>query len=442
MNGTDIVNAATPFDRVEKDAVAVCEFDETLFDPANRPDKMGFEMIAGESDRLGELIDLFVGHPNIAGLSGTAAAALPTSEAKPVLKPDVILLDRFIIFIQLAVHRRFIRLIRHGTFLSFVIFPHLFMTYFSRNGIFIFIITEKGYNNIIRQPKNGENMKPTVLFEDNHLLVVNKPIQIATMGLPAGEETLLTAAKDYIAAKYHKPGNVYLGVVSRLDVPVSGVVVFARTSKAAERLNEQFRKHSVEKIYLAVVDGLIPRSGTCRDWIREDERHRKCFVTRMISGVGDRQAGPEDKIGANRDRGAEANRQSGAAREAILHYRRLARVGSGSLVEVRLETGRKHQIRLQLSHLGYPIKGDRKYGSKTNLPAGIALHARRLTLRHPTTGEERRFQADIPRFWNDFGLTEKGVAAAENEGAKESPDERAETGPEEKPEGFREKFDI
>lgn len=119
-----------------------------------------------------------------------------------------------------------------------------------------------------------------VLYEDNHLLVLNKPIQIATMGLPKGEETLLTRAKAYIAAKYHKPGNVYLGVVSRLDVPVSGVVVFARTSKAADRLNEQFRAHTVEKIYLAAVDGCIPPEGTCRDLIKEDERHRKCYITR------------------------------------------------------------------------------------------------------------------------------------------------------------------
>ena len=222
-----------------------------------------------------------------------------------------------------------------------------------------------------------------VLYEDNHLLAVNKPIQLATMGLPAGEETLLTRAKEYIAAKYHKPGNVYLGVVSRLDVPVSGVVVFARTSKAADRLNEQFRAHTVEKVYLAAVDGCIPPEGTCRDWIKEDERHRKCYVTRDT---------------------AERNKQSGAAREAVLHYRRLSYTPKGSLVEVRLETGRKHQIRLQLSHLGYPIKGDRKYGSRTPLAAGIALHARSLALDHPTTKERLVFTAEPPAFWKDLGV--------------------------------------
>ncbi len=222
-----------------------------------------------------------------------------------------------------------------------------------------------------------------VLYEDNHLLVVNKPIRLATMGLPPGEETLLSRAKSYIAAKYHKPGNVYLGVVSRLDVPVSGVVVFARTSKAAERLNEQFRRHTVEKIYLAAVDGCIPPEGTCRDWIKEDERHRKCYVTR---------------------RSDEKNTQSGAAREAVLHYRRLSHTAKGSLVEVRLETGRKHQIRLQLSHLGYPVKGDRKYGSRTVLEAGIALHARSLSLEHPTTKERLTFTADPPKFWKELGV--------------------------------------
>ncbi|MGI5832569.1 MAG: RluA family pseudouridine synthase [Thermoguttaceae bacterium] len=222
-----------------------------------------------------------------------------------------------------------------------------------------------------------------VLYEDNHLLVLNKPIQIATMGLPKGEETLLTRAKAYIAAKYHKPGNVYLGVVSRLDVPVSGVVVFARTSKAADRLNEQFRAHTVEKIYLAAVDGCIPPEGTCRDLIKEDERHRKCYITRDPT---------------------EKNRQGGAAREAVLHFRRLSFTPKGSLVEVRLETGRKHQIRLQLSHLGYPIKGDRKYGSRTVLAAGIALHAQSLTLDHPISQERLTFTAEPPKFWKDLGV--------------------------------------
>ena len=222
-----------------------------------------------------------------------------------------------------------------------------------------------------------------VLYEDNHLLVVNKPIRLATMGLPAGEETLLSRAKAYIAAKYHKPGNVYLGVVSRLDVPVSGVVVFARTSKAADRLNEQFRAHTVEKIYLAAVDGSPPPEGTCRDWIKEDERHRKCYITRQ---------------------GEEKTSQSGAAREAVLHFRRLSRSAKGALLEVRLETGRKHQIRLQLSHRGYPVKGDRKYGSPTFLKAGIALHAKSLSLDHPITKERLTFTADPPAFWKELGV--------------------------------------
>ena len=219
-----------------------------------------------------------------------------------------------------------------------------------------------------------------ILYEDNHLLVVNKPAGMATMGLPDGEETLLTVAKEYVKSRYDKPGNVYLGVVSRLDVPVSGVVVFARTSKAAARLNDQFRDHTncraggnLEKIYHAMVEGNIsPKEGLLVNHLCEDERHRKMWVTA---------------------------RPTAASKEARLRYKCLKCAGNCSLLEVTLETGRKHQIRLQLSHQGHPILGDRKYFSITPFPQGIALHAKRLVIAHPVTREQLPFEAPLPPCW-------------------------------------------
>ncbi len=215
-----------------------------------------------------------------------------------------------------------------------------------------------------------------ILHEDNHLLVVVKPVGLATMGLGEGEETLLTRARDYVKKKYDKPGNVYLGVVSRLDVPVSGVVVFARTSKAAARLNDQFRDRTATKTYLALVEGTIePPEADCVDRIQEDERHRKVWITRDLIG-----------------------------KESKLSYRRLQRFPSCSLIVVRLETGRKHQIRVQLAHRNFPILGDRKYGARIEFPDGIALHAWKLALRHPIGGELLEFVAPIPTTWKKFGV--------------------------------------
>ena len=212
-----------------------------------------------------------------------------------------------------------------------------------------------------------------VLYEDNHLLAANKPPGLPTMGTPGGTETLLTLAKQYVGQKYHKPGNVYLGVVSRLDAPVTGVVLLARTSKAANRLTEQFRTHRVEKIYWALVEGVLrPDECTLVDWLGQDERHRCMHV------VGPTEPG---------------------AKQAELSYRRLAVLGGDTLLEVRLATGRKHQIRLQLAHRGHPILGDRKYGSRQGFAAGIALHARRLRVIHPVKGEPIELIAPIPSAW-------------------------------------------
>ena len=219
-----------------------------------------------------------------------------------------------------------------------------------------------------------------VLYEDNHLLVVNKPAGLPTMGVVGDRPSLLTVAKQYIKERYQKPGEVYLGIVSRLDASVTGVVVLARTSKAAARLNEQFRGREVEKLYWAVVEGEVgPREVSFRDFLVADERHRKMRV---------------------------ADRATPGAVEARLVVRGLQRLAAGTFVEVRLETGRKHQIRLQLASRGHPIVGDRKYGSRRPLAAGIALHARRLALRHPVRDEVIELVAPLPKSWRALGISD------------------------------------
>jgi len=218
-----------------------------------------------------------------------------------------------------------------------------------------------------------------ILYEDNHLLAVVKPAGLPTMGVAAGTENLLSLAKDYIKRKYRKPGNVYLGAMSRLDAPVSGVLLLARTSKAAARLTEQFRTRAVEKVYWAVLSGDVPPGGECVDWIVKDERHRRMHL---------------------------AAAETPAAQEARLSYRRLREVAGGWLVEIALETGRKHQIRLQLAERGFPVVGDRKYGSQAEFSLGIALHARRLVCTHPTRGQPLEFIAPLPRSWRNFGVVE------------------------------------
>jgi 23S rRNA pseudouridine1911/1915/1917 synthase len=218
-----------------------------------------------------------------------------------------------------------------------------------------------------------------VLYEDNHLLALVKPAGLPTMGTPEGQPTLLTLAKEYVKQRYQKPGNVYLGVVSRLDAPVTGIVLLARTSKAAARLTEQFRTRNVEKTYWALVEGVVePPDGRLINHLAEDERHRRMHV------VGPTMPG---------------------AKEARLTYRRLSVVDGNSLLEVELETGRKHQIRLQLSSHGHPVVGDRKYGSRLTFPNGVALHARRLAISHPTTGVRIELEAPLPPAWRHFGIT-------------------------------------
>ena len=219
-----------------------------------------------------------------------------------------------------------------------------------------------------------------VIYEDNHLLAVVKPAGLATMGLRSDKPTLLSVAKQYIKQRYDKPGNVYLGVVSRLDAPVTGIVFLARTAKAARRLTEQFRSRSVGKFYWALIEGPVRSASTrCVDWVAHDERHRRMhIVDRSIPG----------------------------AKEARLTYRRLRKLEGNSLLEVQPQTGRKHQIRLQLAHNVHPILGDRKYGSQLSFPSGIALHARRLVIAHPVKNEPLTLEVPVPRVWSTFGVVE------------------------------------
>ena len=215
-----------------------------------------------------------------------------------------------------------------------------------------------------------------ILYEDNHLLVVNKPAMLPTMGVAADKPSLLALAKDYLREKYDKPGNVYLGVVSRLDAPVTGVVLLARTSKAAARLTEAFKNRNVTKTYWGVVSGIPePLQGTLENYLRKDERHRKMHVT---------NAGAKD------------------AQLARLSYATMAEANDSALLQIQLDTGRKHQIRVQLAKLGHPIVGDRKYGSSIELGRGIALHSKRLELEHPVRKEQMSFEAPLPRTWRQL----------------------------------------
>ena len=212
----------------------------------------------------------------------------------------------------------------------------------------------------------------TVLYEDNHIIAVNKTCNEIVQGDKTGDTPLSEIVKAYIKDKYNKPGEVFLGVTHRLDRPTSGVVLFARTSKALTRLNAMFQSHEqIKKTYWAIVQG-CPKQTEARleNWLIRNEVQNKSYIT---------------KPNANN------------AKQAILEYRTLVRGENYTLLEVNLETGRHHQIRCQLAAIGCPVKGDLKYGAKRSNPdGGICLHARKIDFIHPVSKQEICITAPIP----------------------------------------------
>ena len=215
-----------------------------------------------------------------------------------------------------------------------------------------------------------------VVYEDNHIIIVNKQSGEIVQGDKTGDTPLSDIVKQYIKDKYNKPGNVFLGVVHRLDRPVSGLVVFAKTSKALSRLNEMFRTGDVHKTYWAIVKkNDIAPEATLTDWLTRNERQNKSYAH---------------------------NREGPGAKKAVLSYKVRSVSDNYMLLEVRLMTGRHHQIRCQLAHMGCPIKGDLKYGSPRSNPDGsISLMSRRVEFVHPVSKETIAVEAPVPndRLW-------------------------------------------
>lgn len=226
-----------------------------------------------------------------------------------------------------------------------------------------------------------EDMASRILYEDNHILVVNKKVGEIIQGDKTGDEPLCETFKAFIAQRDAKPGQVFVGLPHRLDRPVSGVTVLAKTSKALERLNAMFRDGEVHKFYWALVcKEPQPSAGELEDYLYRVERQNKSYVC---------------KPGAARK----------DAKLARLKYELIDRTERYFLVEVELLTGRHHQIRCQLSNIGCPIKGDLKYGApRSNPDGGISLHARRITFIHPVKKTEMTVEAPVPSTWKGISL--------------------------------------
>ncbi|MGL5272899.1 MAG: RluA family pseudouridine synthase [Phocaeicola sp.] len=221
----------------------------------------------------------------------------------------------------------------------------------------------------------------TVVYEDNHLIVVNKAASEIVQGDKTGDTPLSDTVKEYLKQKYNKPGNVFVGVVHRLDRPVSGLVVFAKTSKALTRLNEMFRKNEVKKSYWAVVRNMPPTpEAELVHYLVRNEKQNKSYAY---------------------------DKEMKDSKKAILSYKLIGHSQNYYLLEIDLQTGRHHQIRCQLAKIGCVIKGDLKYGSpRSNPDASICLHARRIKFVHPVSKELIELTAPVPEgnLWNGFEI--------------------------------------
>lgn len=216
---------------------------------------------------------------------------------------------------------------------------------------------------------NKDNLQ--ILYEDNHIIVVNKRAGDIVQGDKTGDKPLSEVVKSYIKDTYNKPGNVYLGVVHRLDRPTTGIVMFAKTSKALTRLNNMLKKHAIKKTYWALVKNKPDKvEDTLIHWLKKNPKNNK-------SSAFDQEIADSKK--------------------AILHYKILKELDNYFLLQVDLETGRHHQIRVQLSKIGCPIKGDLKYGfNRSNPDASISLHARDIAFEHPVKKEPIKITAPLP----------------------------------------------
>lgn len=223
-----------------------------------------------------------------------------------------------------------------------------------------------------------------ILYEDNHLIAINKKSSEIVQGDKTGDKTLPDYIKEYLKTKFNKPGNVFCGVIHRLDRPTSGVLLFARTSKGLSRMNKQFKDKAIKKTYWAILENRPEKeSDTLVHFLKKNEKQNKSYVS---------------------------DKNTKGAKEAVLAYKLLASSDRFHLVEVHLETGRHHQIRAQFSSMGCCVKGDLKYGAKrSNKDGSICLHSRALEFIHPTTQELIKLKAPLPQntFWQLFKQVEE-----------------------------------
>ena len=221
------------------------------------------------------------------------------------------------------------------------------------------------------------NINIDVIFEDNHLIAVNKKSGEIVQGDKTGDEPLSERVKKYLKVKYNKPGNVFLGTIHRIDRPTSGIVIFAKTSKALSRMNEKFRQNKISKTYWAIVKNRLPnKNDLLEHYLLKNQKKNKSFLSTEEKG-----------------------------KLSILEYNFLNNLNNYFLYEIFPKTGRHHQIRVQLSTMGSPIKGDLKYGSKRSNPnGGINLHAKKIDFNHPVTKENVSIEANCPKekIWNSI----------------------------------------